>query len=158
GPQVVIDTLVNHARPFIFTTAPSPLIAAAAIAALDMIRNQPGRRQQLADNAAYLREQLRQAGFDIGSSRTHIVPLMIGPSEAAVRISEELFARGYFIAAIRPPTVPPNTARLRISLQAHHTREQIDGLVNILVELKQKGLIRGNPITSDDVSAEPERP
>lgn len=158
GPKVVIDALVNRARPFIFTTAPSPLIAAAAIAALDIIRNQPRRRQQLADNAAYLRKRLRQVSFDIGSSSTHIVPLIIGTSDAAVRVSEELFDRGYFVAAIRPPTVPPNTARLRISLQAHHTREQIDGLVQVLIELKQRGLTPENHFTSDEPSAvEPER-
>ncbi len=158
GPQVVIDTLVNCACPFIFTTAPSPLIAAAAIAALDIIRNQPSRRQRLADNADYLRGQLRQAGFDIGSSSTHIIPLMIGSSEAAVRVSEELFVQGFFVAAIRPPTVPPQTARLRISLQSHHTQEQIDGLIHALIELKQNGLIPENRITCDDPWREPERP
>lgn len=141
GPQVVIDSLVNCARPFIFTTAPSPLIASAALAALDMIHGQPQRRQQLAANTQYLRERLVQAGFDIGRSKTHIIPLMIGPSDAAVRLSEALYARGYFVAAIRPLTVPPNTARLRISLQAHHTRQQMDGLLSILLEWKLSGRI-----------------
>ncbi len=148
GPQVVIDTLVNCARPFIFTTAPSPLIATAALAAFDIIRSQPQRRQQLTANARNLRERLIGAGFDIGPSTTHIIPLMIGPSEAAVRLSEELYARGYFVAAIRPPTVPPNTARLRISLQAQHTQQQIDGLLSILMEWKQSGRI-----ISDEPSA-----
>jgi 8-amino-7-oxononanoate synthase len=141
GPQVVIDTMVNCARPFIFTTAPSPLIASAALTALDIIRSQPQRRQQLAANAQYLRDRLVGSGFDIGPSTTHIIPLMIGPSDAAVRLSEELYSRGYFVAAIRPPTVPPNTARLRISLQAHHIPQQMDGLLGVLLEWKQSGRI-----------------
>ena len=148
GPQVVIDTMVNCARPFIFTTAPSPLIASAALAALEIIRSQPQRRQQLAANARYLRERLVSAGFDIGPSTTHIIPLMIGPSDAAVRMSEELYTRGYFVAAIRPPTVPPNTARLRISLQTHHSGQQMDGLLGVLMGWKQSGRI-----ISDEPSA-----
>jgi 8-amino-7-oxononanoate synthase len=152
GPQVVIDTLVNCARPFIFTTAPSPLIASAALAALEIIRSQPQRREQLAANARYLRDRLVGAGFDIGPSSTHIIPLMIGPSDAVVRLSEKLFAQGYFVAAIRPPTVPPNTARLRISLQANHTQKQMDGLLSVLMEWKQSSrIISGEPSAAEGV-------
>ncbi len=142
GPKVVIDYLVNRARPFIFTTAPSPLIASAALAVLDIVKSEPQRRQHLAANAEYLRDRLRKGGFDIGNSTTHIVPLMIGKAETALRISQELFQRGYFVSAIRPPTVPPNSSRLRISLQSQHTQQQLDGLCNALIEIRASGLIQ----------------
>jgi 8-amino-7-oxononanoate synthase len=141
GPKTVIDFMVNRARPLIYTTAPSPLIASAALAALDIVGREPQRRQQLAANSDYLRDRLRQAGFDVGSSTTHIIPLMIGKAETAIEISRELYQRGYFVSAIRPPTVPPNSSRLRISLQANHTQGHLDGLCNALREIRGSGLI-----------------
>ncbi len=133
APQVVVDYLINRARAFIYTTAPSPVNCAAAIAAIEIIKNEPDRRRRLADNAEYLRRKLGQAGFDIGGSCSHIVPVILGSPQRAVEMSRRLFECGYFVSAIRPPTVPPGTSRLRISVQSDHTKEQIDGLISAAV-------------------------
>ncbi len=93
---------------------------------------EPGRRQALAANAEYLRGKLGELGLDTGNSSTHIIPVIIGTAKEAVRVSEELYERGFFVAAIRPPTVAAGTARLRISVQSGHTKEQLDGLVEAL--------------------------
>jgi 8-amino-7-oxononanoate synthase len=129
----VVDYLINKARGFIYTTAPTPVNCAAVMAGLNIIKNQPQRREKLKENADYLGSKLQQAGMDTLSSTTHIIPVMIGDSSKAMEISEQLFERGYFVAAIRPPTVAKGTARLRISLQYGHTKEQIDGLVEAIV-------------------------
>lgn len=130
--QNVIDYLVNKARAFIYTTAPSPVNCAAILAGLEIIKTQPHRRKKLAENADYLRSELCKAGFDTGPSSTHIIPVIIGDAEKTLAISAELFERGYFACAIRPPTVPGDSSRLRISMQCEHTTEQIDGLVGAI--------------------------
>ncbi|RKY11640.1 MAG: 8-amino-7-oxononanoate synthase [Planctomycetota bacterium] len=130
--KTVIDYLVNKARPFIYTTAPSPVNCAAILTALEVVKTEPSRREKLAANAEYLRTRLSKLGLDTGNSTTHIIPVIIGPSKDTLRVSKELFARGFFIAAIRPPTVPAGSARLRISVQSDHTTEQLDALVNAL--------------------------
>jgi 8-amino-7-oxononanoate synthase len=135
GPKAVKDYLINKARPFIYTTAPSPIIAAAALKSLEIIQSEPQRRQRLRDNAAFLRKQFTEMGLDIGDSTTQIIPVIIGDSAKAVDISKKLFEAGYFISAIRPPTVPPGTARLRVSVQADHTQEHLEGLVAVFKRL-----------------------
>ncbi|MBN1123813.1 MAG: 8-amino-7-oxononanoate synthase [Sedimentisphaerales bacterium] len=128
GPKIVIDYLINNARPFIYTTAPSPVNCAAVNAALDIIQEEPERRKQLHDNAEYLRSNLSSIGADIGNSTTHIVPLILGDVHKTVNVSHSLFDRGFLVSAIRPPTVPMDSSRLRISVQADHTKDQIDRL------------------------------
>ncbi len=128
GPRRVIDYVVNKARPFIFTTAPPPAIAAGVTEAIRIIQSEPQRRQRLQDNAAYLRKRFSAMGLDIGDSSTHIIPVLLGQSDRALAVSTALFEAGYYAAAIRPPTVPPDTARLRISVQADHTEAQMAGL------------------------------
>ena len=130
--QAVVDYLINKARGFIYTTAPSPVNCVAIMAGLDIVKNRPQRREQLTKNADYLRNRLRQAGMDTLNSTTHIIPVMIGDSGKAMDVSEKLFEQGYFVAAIRPPTVAKGSARLRISVQYGHTTEQIDGLVDAI--------------------------
>lgn len=132
GPGPLIDYLVNKARPFIYTTAPSPVIAAAAAKALEIIQTEPERRQKLADNSRYLHEQLKQMGLDTGNSTTQIIPVILGESSNALQVSRGLFDAGFFVSAIRPPTVPPGSARLRISLQANHTQTQLDDLCKVV--------------------------
>lgn len=132
GPQTVIDFLVNRARPFIYTTAPSPIIAAAALKAIEIIRSEPERRKRLHENSAFLRSTFTEIGLNIGGSTTHIIPVILGDSSKAIDVSQKLFDAGYFISAIRPPTVPSGTARLRISVQSDHSMEQLQGLRNIL--------------------------
>lgn len=135
--QTVIDYLINKARAFIYTTAPAPAICAAAEKALEIVQTQPQRRVKLAENAEYLRTSLKDAGFDIANTTTHIIPLLIGTSQDALDIAARLYERGFFVPAIRPPTVPKGSARLRISLQCDHTKMQMDGLVDALKQTIQ---------------------
>ncbi len=133
--RVVIDYLINKARPFIFSTAPSPVCAAVANAALEVIISQPQRRIQLADNADCLRRHLKDAGCNIGSSTSHIVPVIVGSAGKAIQTANHLFEKGFFVSAIRPPTVPAGTERLRISVQSGHTRQQIDAFCQAIREV-----------------------
>jgi 8-amino-7-oxononanoate synthase len=133
--KIVIDYLINKARPFIYTTAPSPVNCAAILAALEIVKTEPEKRERLAANAEYLRTRLNKLGLDTGKSTTHIIPVIIGSSKDTLTVSKELYERDFFVAAIRPPTVPPGSARLRISLQSQHTKEQLDGLVLAIEEV-----------------------
>lgn len=135
APKVAIDYLVNKARPFIFTTAPSPVLADVSVAALNLIRNESHRRICLKQNAGTLRKQLADSGLDIGQSTTHIIPVIIGSSVQAVQTAQQLKQQSYYLTAIRPPTVPAGTERLRISVQSDHTPTQIQGLCRALAEI-----------------------
>ena len=135
GPRTVIDYLINKARPFIYTTAPSPVITAAASKSLEIIQSEPQRRQQLQSNAEYVRNELLEMGLDIGQSMSQIIPVILGESEKAVAVSKRLYEAGFFVSAIRPPTVPPGTARLRISLQSYHTQQQLNDLCQLLKQI-----------------------
>ena len=132
GPKSVTNYLINKGRPFIYTTASSPIIAAAALKALEIIQAEPDRRKRLQDNAAFLRNTFIEMGMDIGSSTTQIIPVILGDSAKAMECSQKLYNAGYFISAIRPPTVPQGTARLRVSVQSDHIQEQLDELCNTL--------------------------
>lgn len=132
GDQRVIDWLVQRARPYIFTTASSPLIAAALLASLDLIAAGDERRAHLRRLIDRLRSGLEELPWRLLPSPTAIQPLLIGGNDAVVRLSERLFARGLWVPAIRPPTVPAGTARLRISLSAAHDETQIDALITAL--------------------------
>jgi glycine C-acetyltransferase/8-amino-7-oxononanoate synthase len=112
--------LINAARTFIFSTAPPPPAVAAALAALELLEQGTKRVQRLATNASVLRRALIEEGFAVGDSRTQILPLMVGEAEPAMRICEEALTRGVFAQAIRPPTVPPGTSRLRLAVMATH--------------------------------------
>lgn len=132
GDQRVIDWLVQRARPYIFTTASSPLIATALLASLDLIAAGDERRAHLRRLIDRLRSGLEELPWRLLPSPTAIQPLLIGGNDAVVRLSERLFARGLWVPAIRPPTVPAGTARLRISLSAAHDETQIDALITAL--------------------------
>jgi glycine C-acetyltransferase/8-amino-7-oxononanoate synthase len=120
GSAELMDFLVNSARPFIFSTAPPPPVVAAANAALEVLTEQPGRVELLRSNAAALREGLRSEGLEPIGSETQIVPLVVGDAEDAMAICERLLERGVFAQAIRPPTVPAGTSRLRLTTMATH--------------------------------------
>jgi 7-keto-8-aminopelargonate synthetase-like enzyme len=128
GKKVIIDLLINKARSFIYTTAATVANCAAAVAALEIVRREPQRRERLRENAEYLRERLRALSLNTGQSASHIIPVIIGGEQQAVEVSQHLFEAGYFVPAIRPPTVAAGTARLRVSVQSEHTKEQMDGL------------------------------
>jgi 8-amino-7-oxononanoate synthase len=129
GSGLLRDWLVNHARPYIFSTALSPLAAAVALRALAIVESEPQRRRHVLALAEVLRRRLRDLGHDVGSSCCQIVPLIVGEARAAVALSEHLQERGLLVPAIRPPSVPDGTARLRISLTAGHTEEDVQRLV-----------------------------
>jgi 8-amino-7-oxononanoate synthase len=141
GAYVLCDTamaklLVNTARTLIFSTALPPPAVAAALASLDLLRSQPRRVDKLQRNARVLREALAERGVEHGESGTQIIPLIVGDANAAVRASERALERGVFAQAIRPPTVPPGSSRLRLAVMASHTktelREAADTLSKVL--------------------------
>ena len=116
----VTEYLVNVARPFIFSTALPPAVVAGAIAALELLRERPQRVQVLAANADALREGLVAEGLGVGASRTQIVPVLVGEAERAMALCEKALEGGVFAQAIRPPTVPEGTSRLRLTAMATH--------------------------------------
>ena len=126
GSTTVVDWLANVARSFVYTTALSPPAVAAARVAVDIVRREPERRQRLWDHAVLMRSRLTDLGFCVGTSQSPILPLLIGDTERAMRLSAALLERGVFVPAIRPPTVPPGTARLRVVPMATHTDEDLE--------------------------------
>ncbi len=125
GSRALIELLLNTARSFIYTTALPPPVVAAAAAALSIACTEAERRQRLHDNAGYLQRAFEQLGLRVGAPRSHILPVLIGDSERAVRISERLLTAGVFVQGIRPPTVPAGTARLRVTPMSTHTPEDL---------------------------------
>ncbi len=134
GDRRVIDWLMQRARPYIFTTASSPMIPVALLASLDLIASGDERRAHLQRLIVRLKTGLADLPWRLLPSQTAIQPLVIGGNDAAVQLAEGLFKRGLWVPAIRPPTVPMGTARLRISLSAAHSEAQIDTLIEVLRE------------------------
>ena len=126
GSRALMDLFVNRARSFIYTTALAPPLVAAAKAALEVVRREPERRRTLAAHSCYLRQELQRIGYSVPDGVTPIIPVHVGDSGAAVRLSELLLERGVFVQAIRPPTVPQGTARLRVTVMATHTVEDLN--------------------------------
>ena len=126
GPAWAIDYLIQRARTFIFSTAPPPAIAAALSASLDIVLSEPQRRDQLATQVARLRSSLAAAGVPIPAEASHIIPIMIGDNVRALAAAEALQAQGFDVRAIRPPSVAPGSARLRISVNAGLDNNTLD--------------------------------
>ena len=124
--------LVNSARPFIFSTAPPPPAIAGALAALELLAEEPHRVDHLAANGDVLRDELAREGFDVTGSTTQIVPLVIGEAEQAMTICEEAIEHGVFAQAIRPPTVAEGTSRLRLAVMATHDRSELREAARVL--------------------------
>jgi 8-amino-7-oxononanoate synthase len=129
-----VDYLINRARPFIFSTAPSPFFLAAVETALEIVAAEPDRRRRVLVLARRLRDALGERGIDCLGSSGPIVPLVVGENERALEAAERIRGQGYDVRAIRPPSVAPGTARLRISVHADQTEEQIDALAALLPE------------------------
>lgn len=132
--ETVIEALIQFARPYIYTTALPPAVAAAALAAVDIVEREGWRRQRLADLVARFRRRARAAGISLVASETPIQPVVVGDSAAALEVSQQLDRVGFLVAAIRPPTVPRGSARLRVTLSAAHDERQVDALVDALAE------------------------
>lgn len=135
----VIDLIVNRGRPFIFTTGIPPAQAAVALAALDVVRDEPERRTRLLGSARELRDRLAAMGLKIGASESQIIPIIVGQAQQAVAASRALWDRGIFVPAIRPPSVRRGMSRLRISLSCAHTPEHVERLVEALAETLARG-------------------
>ena len=128
----VIDTLVQTARPYIYTTAAPPMLAETLRVALRIIRDDAARREHLIDLVAQFRQGARDLPWRLLPSATAIQPLVIGDGRAAMEIADALRERGFWVPAIRPPTVPQGTARLRVSLSAAHTADDVAALLAAL--------------------------
>ncbi len=126
GSQDMIAYLINTARPFIFTTASPPSAAAAATAALLVIQREPERRTRLWANRRRLFDGLDRLGFQMTATVSPILPILIGDAGRALAFSQQLLAHNVFVPAIRPPTVPDHTSRIRVTVTSEHTADQID--------------------------------
>jgi len=136
------DWFVNAARTFVFSTALPPPVLGAAAAAVDLVRAEPRLGQELLRRAARLRARLAAGGIDTGLSASQIVPVRVGPSAAALRVSRALRKRGVLAVAIRPPTVPEGTARLRLSVSLAHTEADLDRASQCVCgALREEGLL-----------------
>lgn len=132
GSSDLIEYLIQTARPYIYTTAQPPAIAAASLASLKLVQAESWRREHLKELIQMFRHGAAQLGLALMPSSTAIQPILVGENAKAVAISQQLEQMGILITAIRPPTVPPNTARLRITLSAAHTQQQIERLLAAL--------------------------
>lgn len=132
GADWAIDYMIQRARSFIFSTAPPPSVAAAIDAALDVIKEEPERRLRLFHLSKFLRDALGENGLDVADSTSQIISVIIGESEKAVAYSKRLQEAGFDVRAIRPPTVPVNTARLRVSLNIDLNEETLTSFSTLM--------------------------
>lgn len=143
GSRDLIDFLYQRARPFLFSTSHPPAVAAACIAAFDIIESEKDRVEALWENTGYYKSLLREAGFDTGTSETPITPIMVGDAAMAHQFSRELFEEGLLATGIGFPTVPQGKARVRTIVTATHTRQMLDQAVDILSRVAHRmGIVR----------------
>ena len=136
GKQVYIDYLINKSRPFIFSTALSPATIASANAALNLLKeNSEKYLNDLNSNTSLMRELLTNAGLNIVDGETPIIPIIIGPAELPNKISKELEKEGILVSSIRPPSVPKGESRLRLTVMATHTKEEIEYTATKIIEI-----------------------
>jgi 8-amino-7-oxononanoate synthase len=135
GSEDLIETLIQRARTYIYTTALPPAVATATRAALAVSISEPWRRERVLALTRRFRELALAAGITLGTSETPIQPILMGSADSAMRASNVLLERGFFVAAIRPPTVPADTSRLRITFSAAHRDSDVEGLVAALTEI-----------------------
>lgn len=135
GKTDTIEYLIQKARSLIYTTSPPPALMAASSKSLEIIINEPERRKRLQENINYFHNAVKHTGLRLEGTTTAIQTIVLGDNQKANKFSQELEKRGILILAIRPPTVPPNTARLRITLCSGHTHAQIDRLVTTMSEI-----------------------
>ena len=133
GRSAIVELIVNRGRSFIFSTAPVPAAMGAAVASLDVLKTDPERPQRLQARCIALREALRQQGWQVGPGRSAIIPVIIGDEATTLKLSQRLRAAGHYAPAIRPPTVPAATCRLRLSPspQPHRGRHSPPGASDV---------------------------
>lgn len=140
GSHSLIDWLINRARPYVFSTAMPAAVCAAGVAALDIVRDEPERREQLLARAERLRTELAQQGWDVGRSASQIIPIMVGTPDSATNLSARLREQGFYVPAVRPPTVPEGESCLRVSLTWGHDEATVAGLIEALGRLRATSL------------------
>ncbi|HEV8039437.1 MAG TPA: glycine C-acetyltransferase [Bryobacteraceae bacterium] len=138
GSRDLIEFLYHRARPFLFSTSHPPGVAAACLAAFEILENEPERIEKLWDNTRYFKAALKNAGFNTGESETPITPIMVGEAKMAHAFSAALFENGLFATGIGFPTVPEGRARVRTIVTATHTREMLDRAAEILTQVAKK--------------------
>ncbi len=134
----IIDVLKNRARPFVFSTSLPPCVVAAGLCGVSSVTKDPGQGQSLLDRATRLRDFLRSMGFDVGRSTTQIIPVIIGENAKTLQARDHLLASGVLVSAIRPPTVPRNTSRLRLALRADMREDHLDRIMEAFGRLRRE--------------------
>jgi 8-amino-7-oxononanoate synthase len=132
GDEALIETLIQDARTYIYTTAPPPAVAAATCEALRIVRDEPWRRERLRNLVQRFRRGAGELGLPLANSDTPIQPIIIGEPQQALAISRGLKKNGVLVTAIRPPTVPLHTSRLRVTFSAGHSEQDVDQLLDAL--------------------------
>jgi len=135
GPEWAIEYLIQRARPFVFSTAPPPAVAAALIASLDVIESEPQLRARLASRITRLRDALNKNGIAVSGPPSHIVPIIIGDNDRAMAAAQAMQSQGFDVRAIRPPSVPAGTARLRITVNVNLDDDTIDRFAATLARI-----------------------
>jgi 8-amino-7-oxononanoate synthase len=138
APESVIHYLKHHARSLIFSASMPPSAVATVLACLDVMEREPERREQLWANADYLRNGLQALGFDTVTSETPIIPVVTGSMNQTFLFWRALFDAGVFTNPVLPPAVPENACRLRTSVMATHTREQLDAVLDAFAAVSKK--------------------
>ena len=134
GSEELVETLIQFARPYIYTTSQPPAVACATLKSLELLRREGWRRDHLNGLIARFRQGAAEIGLTLMDSPTPIQPILIGSSERALKLSAALRERGILLGAIRPPTVPAGSARLRVTFSASHSEAQVEQLLDILAE------------------------
>ena len=136
--DAVVSLIRNRARSFVYSTAPPPLVARAAITALQLVRDADAARRTLLSNAGMLRAELHRLGFEVAPGDSQILPVLIGENDRTMQLSAKLLARGVFVQGIRPPTVREGTARLRLTPMATHRPEHIERVIDAFASLTDR--------------------
>ena len=136
GSENLIEWLIQQSRTYVYTTATPPAVAAACLASLNIIQTQPERREHLQELILQFRNGVEKLGLELMPSETPIQPIVVGEEDRALRWSEQLREQGLFVKAIRPPTVPQGTSRLRITFSAAHSKQDVEKLLAVLSTLK----------------------
>jgi glycine C-acetyltransferase len=138
GSRDLIDFLYHRARPFLFSTSHPPAVAAACLAAFDVLEQEPQRMENLWENTKYFKQGLKSAGFNTGISETPITPVIVGEAKVAHELSRELFAEGVLATGIGFPTVPKGKARVRTIVTATHTKPELDQALEVFQKVGKK--------------------
>jgi len=142
GIRLLTAWLFQRARSYVYSTAFPASLCAASLTALDIVRTEPWRRRELLNRAARFRQALLSQGWNVGNSQSQIIPIVVGDAQAAVDLSAALHEAGFFVPAIRPPSVPQGEARLRISLTSAHQGDHLSQLLELLAKLRDRFLPR----------------